>query len=448
MVVDPRRDHSFRVPRPDLSVKIGTPNACTGCHLEMEQTAKGLAVGTMAGEPGASAPGGTAPSKEKKVPITSAQGEQTLPQRLPGTEGRNEQPDYPLYYADFLELARTGDKQAAADIARLNEWSSTWTEKWYGPLKDKEPHFALALDAAWRQQPGAEQMLVDVARRKTEPPMVRATALSRLGQYEGTAAVDAVTKALSDPDPLVRAMAVGAAAQQRDEPESRVKGLAPLLKDPIRLVRVEAARALAPFLNLSSDAGGLTDKQRDLCRNVLNEYRQGQLAEKDQAAAQTNLGSLSEQLGNDQQAVAAYETAIRLDPGFFPAQFRLALLSSRLGRKERTEQLLRNIVKQAQSMTDPQRLLTPVIGEAHYMLGLLLKEFPDRVDEAEKELLTADRIEPRQARNAYALATFYLQHSKWDNAERFARQFAELTGNSQQSQELLRHIFVQRSRAP
>ena len=32
MVVDPRRDHSFRVPRPDLSVSIGTPNACSGCH--------------------------------------------------------------------------------------------------------------------------------------------------------------------------------------------------------------------------------------------------------------------------------------------------------------------------------------------------------------------------------------------------------------------------------
>ncbi len=34
MVVDPRRDHSFRVPRPDLSVKIGTPNACTNCHTD------------------------------------------------------------------------------------------------------------------------------------------------------------------------------------------------------------------------------------------------------------------------------------------------------------------------------------------------------------------------------------------------------------------------------
>jgi predicted CXXCH cytochrome family protein len=32
MVVDPRRDHSFPVPRPDLSVGLGIPNACTGCH--------------------------------------------------------------------------------------------------------------------------------------------------------------------------------------------------------------------------------------------------------------------------------------------------------------------------------------------------------------------------------------------------------------------------------
>ena len=34
MVVDPRRDHSLRVPRPDLSVKLGVPNACNGCHAD------------------------------------------------------------------------------------------------------------------------------------------------------------------------------------------------------------------------------------------------------------------------------------------------------------------------------------------------------------------------------------------------------------------------------
>ncbi len=32
MGVDARRDHSLRIPRPDLTVKIGTPNACNGCH--------------------------------------------------------------------------------------------------------------------------------------------------------------------------------------------------------------------------------------------------------------------------------------------------------------------------------------------------------------------------------------------------------------------------------
>ncbi|WP_115718837.1 tetratricopeptide repeat protein [Gallaecimonas mangrovi] len=34
MVVDARRDHSIRVPRPDLSVTLGTPNACNQCHTD------------------------------------------------------------------------------------------------------------------------------------------------------------------------------------------------------------------------------------------------------------------------------------------------------------------------------------------------------------------------------------------------------------------------------
>ncbi|MCB1699520.1 MAG: tetratricopeptide repeat protein [Halioglobus sp.] len=34
MGVDPRRDHSMRIPRPDLSVVMGTPNACNSCHAD------------------------------------------------------------------------------------------------------------------------------------------------------------------------------------------------------------------------------------------------------------------------------------------------------------------------------------------------------------------------------------------------------------------------------
>jgi hypothetical protein len=32
MVVDARHDHSIRIPRPDLPVRLGTPNACANCH--------------------------------------------------------------------------------------------------------------------------------------------------------------------------------------------------------------------------------------------------------------------------------------------------------------------------------------------------------------------------------------------------------------------------------
>jgi predicted CXXCH cytochrome family protein len=34
MLVDPRHDHSLRIPRPDRSVTMGVPNACNGCHAD------------------------------------------------------------------------------------------------------------------------------------------------------------------------------------------------------------------------------------------------------------------------------------------------------------------------------------------------------------------------------------------------------------------------------
>ena len=36
MVIDARRDHSIRLPRPDLSQTLGSPNACNQCHTEKD----------------------------------------------------------------------------------------------------------------------------------------------------------------------------------------------------------------------------------------------------------------------------------------------------------------------------------------------------------------------------------------------------------------------------
>ncbi len=44
MVVDPRRDHGFHIPRPDLTVSLGIRNACNNCHTKEDEDAKWAAA--------------------------------------------------------------------------------------------------------------------------------------------------------------------------------------------------------------------------------------------------------------------------------------------------------------------------------------------------------------------------------------------------------------------
>ena len=53
MVVDGRRDHSFRIPRPDLSSAIGVPNACNQCHSDKGSEWAAAAASEWFGEPAA-----------------------------------------------------------------------------------------------------------------------------------------------------------------------------------------------------------------------------------------------------------------------------------------------------------------------------------------------------------------------------------------------------------
>lgn len=51
MVNDPRRDHSMRNPRPDLSVKLGVPNVCTRCHTDRDNDWAAEKMQAWYGEP-------------------------------------------------------------------------------------------------------------------------------------------------------------------------------------------------------------------------------------------------------------------------------------------------------------------------------------------------------------------------------------------------------------
>lgn len=50
MEVDYRRDHSFRIPRPDQTAQFGTPNACNDCHTDQTPEWAGQAIEDWYGE--------------------------------------------------------------------------------------------------------------------------------------------------------------------------------------------------------------------------------------------------------------------------------------------------------------------------------------------------------------------------------------------------------------
>jgi tetratricopeptide (TPR) repeat protein len=284
MGVDSRRDHSLRVPRPDLTVKIGAPNACRNCHSD-----------------------------------------------------------------------------------RSLKWAAAAVERWYGPRK---PHWGEAIYAGRSGQPGAEAALAALASDPDAPAIARATALS-LMRSGPEPVIDSV---LREAEPLVRLGAILAA--EFLEPEARMRLVSPLLADPVRGVRVEAARILA-----GSNAPGLAP--------ALAEFQAAQDANSDRPEAHLNLGWLAALRNDLAGAEASYRNALRLDPEFALAYVNLADLYRLQNRDAEGEVLLRRAPPIARET-----------AAVHHALGLLLIRL-GRLEEALPELGRAVELAPSEPRYSY-----------------------------------------------
>jgi tetratricopeptide (TPR) repeat protein len=295
MVIDWRADHSFRVPRPDLSRTLGTPNACSqgGCH-----------------------------------------------------------DDRPL------------------------NWSIDAFTRWYGEAK--KPHYGPALLAGREGRPEARDDLVRLAGDELYPAIVRATALSLLGRYAGEESTRAFAAALADPEPLLRHTAVNNIVA--GSPKELVDMVAPLLFDPMRAVRVQAAVQLA---DVSDQL--LKPYQREALAEALTEYRQAMEYSLDFAFAGHNLGNLAARLGDTAEAERYYRTAVSIDDLFYPAKANLAVLLNARGENAEAEALLRSILD-----------AYPEQHDVAYSLGLLLAEMGRYVD-AESYLARAAAGMPAHA---------------------------------------------------
>jgi len=359
MQVDARHDHSLRVPRPDLSAAIGTPNACNGCHED-----------------------------------------------------------------------------------RSIEWAAQTVAEWYGPERRQGFHYGVVISAAragYREiVPGLAALVED----EELPDIVRATALELFERFgNGPESLGAIVGATRDDSPMVRAAAL--AGLDRLPAEQRVPIVAPLLDDPLRAVRIVAARLLAGVPSERLDAS----QQRARARGI-REFVSAQQAVADTPGAHLNLGVLQTQQGDVDAAERSYRTAIALDPDFLPAYFNLTALYNESGRNRDGERTLREALERF-----------PENGELYYSLGLLLAEdgrldeaatsiamaadrLPGRArvrynlalayqhlgrhDDAERSLLAAREIDPRDPAIVRALAILYMQDEDWKRARKFAKELAAL----------------------
>jgi predicted CXXCH cytochrome family protein len=370
MGVDYRLDHSFRIPRPELSVKIRTPNTCNRCHLD-----------------------------------------------------------------------------------KTNQWSEGYITKWYGP--GLRPHYGTVLYAGRERLPGAKEALIRLAGDVLYPVIVRSTALSLLSAYSGEEVTRAFALALMDDEALIRRTAV----ENLNTPDlkKRVAFIAPSLFDPVKAVRIEAARRLAdePSKSLAPD-------QRKMFEVVLQEFEAAMEYTADFASSRTNLGNLYVSMNRPEEAIRNYQAAIRIDDLFYPAKVNLAMFYNRQGQNDEAEKLLKEVLKAYPQMHDVAYSLGLLLAEkkqyeeaalylemaakglpdrarVYYNLGLLL-EVLKREGDAEAALRKALKLEPDTLDFMYALADFYLKRGDLPQAKALAEQMVSKHPEQRIGHELLQHL--------
>jgi predicted CXXCH cytochrome family protein len=215
-----------------------------------------------------------------------------------------------------------------------------------------EPPYAAAIDDAWSGAPATQALLRVLVTAPPYSAMVRASVVGLLATQDGSTPQvrSALVAATRDPDALVR---LGAARGIAALPAADALQVgAPLLRDPARAVRIEAARSLAGTADDSTAPAVAVQLTSALAELVASE---GVAAERPES--HVNLAQIYSRLGQDQQAVVELTTALKLDSRFVPAMVNLADLYRAQNRDTDAEQWLRRAVSVAPTAAAPAHAL-------------------------------------------------------------------------------------------
>ena len=387
MVVDPRRDHSIRIPNPALSLAFpesaAPPNACSLCHQDR--------------------------TKGETLQWAADWVSRWYDEKRKARVGYFELDAIDNHYSLALEAGKRSDPAAAQKLFDIVRNRS-----------DKDFRFP-----------------------------IRASALTILGRLPLDAQTNetiiaASLFALDDPLPQMRFAAVGALASLPED--VRLKHLPPLLNDPNLAVRTETARVLARW-NAQLPRGEIAEA----FERVKEEYKVTLQVDNDQSAIYLNLAVLEHDLAGPKldevnrwfyasvqhqqpQSVAfreaqttatglirrltaksldLYRQSLELDPAFIPSRINLAMLHHERGEVAEAEKEFREALT-----------LAPDNGDIAYSLGLLLAESGRTDDAVEMLRRAANHLHQEGGREAtrnrvrYNLGLLLLQLGRGEDAEK------------------------------
>lgn len=257
MVVDRRHDHSFRIPRPDLSTKLGTPNACNDCHADKSAEWASSAIAKW------------------------------------GDSGHGFQ-----NYAGAFDAAWTGKPDSVALLAAL--------------VRDQDVPAVARASALTELAPSLSPAKLDLARAGlSDPdPMVRIGALDMLENAPAQQIWTMVAPLLSD---QVRGVRIRAAALLASIPSANLTAADRdrfeqaaaefVVAQKLNADRPEARAALATFY-----------AQRGLPSDSESEYRAALRLDPRYTPAAINLADLLRQTGRDGEGREALRAAIQTSP--------------------------------------------------------------------------------------------------------------------------------------
>ena len=308
---------------------------------------------------------------------------------------------------------RTGVPNACNDCH--DDKSAQWAANSIAEHTGRQPSTAFgdALFEARRQTPGADRALVTLAFSRTEPGIVRATAVTELGAFPSPALPELLNRAAKDTEPLVRRAAAIAARQLPGA--QRQDLLLGLLRDPVRSVRVEALPGL-----FGTNTQAWNDADREAFVRASDEYRQTRQFAADRGQGLADLAHLAALGGDQAQAESTLREAIEIDPTFSAAYINLADLYRLLGQDDRGEAILREGLKVAADTAAVQ-----------HALGLTLVRL-GRKAEALESLGAAFDLSPENLRYGYVYAIALFDQRRPGRAiEVLERLHGEYRGNQQ-----------------